>query len=240
MRYSIQSTSSLPMSLPRNRVQSAAGFLILGCGFVLSVAANWPGQLSYDSVVQLAEGRSGLYGNWHPPVMSWLLGVGDAVLSGAGLFVLFDAGLVFGGLALAFGLSPRKGWAASAIALAFLFTPQLLLYPGIVWKDVLFAGAAVSGFLALGFAAQEWERRLARAGLLAISLLLLLLAALARQNGIVVLPLAALALGLIARRHAKHPRAGLAWGAGALLLSLALYAGGSAALHMRVVGQTGP
>src|SRR6202000_2161818 len=35
------------------------------------LALNAPGQLSYDSVTQLADGRTGHYNSWHPPLMAW-------------------------------------------------------------------------------------------------------------------------------------------------------------------------
>ena len=68
------------------------GLLLLG--FALILALNWPGQMSYDSVVQLADARSGEYDSWHPPVMAWLLGLGDHLMPGPGLFLLFVAGLL--------------------------------------------------------------------------------------------------------------------------------------------------
>ena len=40
---------------------------IVIAGFGFSAAINWPGHLSYDSVIQLLEGRTGVYANWHPP-----------------------------------------------------------------------------------------------------------------------------------------------------------------------------
>ena len=58
-----------------------------------------------------SEGRTGVYGTWHPPVMSWLLGLGDALLPGTGLFVLFDIVLAFGALLslMRFGSGGRHG-----------------------------------------------------------------------------------------------------------------------------------
>ena len=73
----------------------AAGLILLA-GFVATVAVNWPGHLSYDSILQLLQGRTGVYNTWHPPVMAWLLGLGDALVPGAGLFVAFDTALAFG------------------------------------------------------------------------------------------------------------------------------------------------
>src|ERR1700712_4263735 len=86
-----------------------AAFLL--AGFVATLAANWPGHLSYDSILQLHQGRAGLYNDWHPPVMAWLLGLGDAIVPGAGLFVLFQMLLAFGALLALTQFAPaRGGW----------------------------------------------------------------------------------------------------------------------------------
>ena len=49
--------------------------VILLLGFAVMLAMNAPGQLSYDSVSQLADGRAGFYNSWHPPVMACLVAV---------------------------------------------------------------------------------------------------------------------------------------------------------------------
>src|SRR6202012_2653386 len=112
---------------------------VIAAGFVFCLAADLPGHLSWDSVVQLLEGRTGRYMGWHPPFMSWLLGLFDAVLPGTALFVAFDATLFFGSLYSLVWLRPKGSWAAAAVALLIIVSPIALLYQGIVWKDVLFA-----------------------------------------------------------------------------------------------------
>src|SRR5271154_2498504 len=80
---------------------------LLVAGFVICAAVNLPGHLSYDSVMQLNEGRRGFYANWHPPMMSWILGVLDAAWPGTALFVIFDAALLFGSLAALYRLGQK-------------------------------------------------------------------------------------------------------------------------------------
>src|SRR5215469_9391854 len=127
---------------------------IIGAGFAAALAASWPGQMSYDSILQLLQGRTGVYNTWHPPVMAWLLGLGDAIVPGTGLFLLFDALLAFGALFSLLFLRPsRAGWVAPVIALIAVLSPQLLIYQGIIWKDVLFADTCVPGFICLAHAA---------------------------------------------------------------------------------------
>ena len=183
------------------------------------LAMNAPGQLSYDSVTQLADGRSGSYNSWHPPLMAFLLGLFDRVVPGTGLFLLFQSGLLLAALLAlvshsSFEDGPR-GWLTPLIALAIVLTPQWLLYQGEIWKDVLFADAAIAGFVALAVAA---SRRLSWPWL-AGPALLLTLAACIRQNGLVLLPVAAVTLGFIAQRQGAR---GWAYGAAFLLATLGL------------------
>lgn len=200
-------------------------------GFAVLLALNWPGQMSYDTIVQLADGRSGHYDSWHPPVMAWLLGLSDHLLPGPGLFLLFVSGLLLGAWLLLLRTG-RPGWATVVILLLIFATPQMLLYQGTIWKDVLFANAAIAGFSCLAAAATLWRQARARFVLLLLSSLLLGLAALARQNGFVLLPVAAVCLGLIAARQ-QSVRAGWRYGAGLLATCLMMMLSANFALGLR-------
>jgi hypothetical protein len=222
------------------RVTLAA--LILG--FAVVVAVNWPGHLSFDSLVQLNDGRTGRYHTWHPPIMAWMLGVGDRLLRGPGLFTAFDAGLFFASLAaLAIG---RRGvsWTGPIAAVVLLLSPQVLIYQGIVWKDVLYANASIAGFVALYLSDAAARRRRTRVLLLSLAFAALALAALARQNGAVSALIGALAVGWTTLRRAGPDwrraigpalgRAGLA-----LALTAVVVAGVSAALDTRRIDDPG-
>jgi hypothetical protein len=201
----------------------AALVIIIIIAAVACLALNWPGHFSYDSVVQLAEGRTGSYGGTHPPAMSWLLGLAAAVSPGAVLFVCLDVALIWGSL-LALALAAGgASWRAGLVAAVLAFTPQLLIYPAIVWKDVLFAGSICAGFSCLAWAANDWSRRARRWPWLAGALALLTLAALARQNGAVALPMAAVAVGAIAASAGAGIKRSVGYGAG-FLASAAAFA----------------
>ena len=107
--------------------------LVMGAGFVFSMAMCWPGHLSYDSVVQLLEGRTGVYSGWHPPVMSWLLGISDWLMPGAGLFVAVTALIYFLSLLSLLWLVPRPFWAAPAGAARCMLLPPVVVEKGTVW-----------------------------------------------------------------------------------------------------------
>ncbi|HTT84681.1 MAG TPA: hypothetical protein VMF67_14475 [Rhizomicrobium sp.] len=194
--------------------------LLVGCA--VSLLLNWPGQLSYDSVMQLHDGRAGHYNPWHPPVMAWMLGLFDSVVPGTGLFVLFDTLLFFASFASVLWLVRWPSWLAVAITALSVALPQILLYQGIVWKDVLFADAGIAGFVLLAHAAVHWRHH-RRWLFLVAAFACLALAALARQNGIVALIFGCFALVFIARRRGFCwlPAFGLGTG-GALAAALVL------------------
>lgn len=218
------------------------GLALLGYG--LSLHANWPGHFEPDSLWQLAQGKAGIYNDWHPPVMAWLLGLAAHFDGNASLFIVFDGALYFGALA-AFGLlAPRPGNRLLLALALMLISPLSLIYQGVVWKDVLFADAAVAGFAALAWAGRVWERRRVSFALIAAAFALFSLAALVRQNGLVVPVCGAAGFAGIAYMgevDALGPanarkRAGV-YGGAALASSLALIALGGLALNTRSDGQ---
>jgi hypothetical protein len=202
----------------------AAAVLVGGFGVML--ALNAPGQLSYDSVTQLADGRTGHYNSWHPPLMAWLLGVFDSLVPGTFLFLLFQSLLLLGGLLALLALKPR-GWLSAGVALLIVLTPQWLLYQGDIWKDMLFADAAIAGFAALAWHARRPHPAWAIAGLL-----LLILAAAVRQNGVVLLPVAAITLALTTPGRWR-------WGLAFLAAGLVLVSGLNLILASRSDGGDG-
>jgi hypothetical protein len=224
-----ESGHALDKSREKFPILLSQGVLVLGFGLLL--ALNWPGQMSYDSVVQLADGRSGHYDSWHPPVMAWLLGLFDGLLPGTGLYLIFVTLLLLGAWLLLLRRA-GSGLAVSIVLLPIFLTPQLLLYQGTIWKDVLFANAGIAGFAALCAAAQDWPSPTKRHAWLAVAALGLALAALARQNGILLLPVAAVALGLIAARL-ELLRAGWRYGLGFLAASLVVIGSANFALSLR-------
>jgi len=215
--------------------------LLIVAGFSLALFLNLPGQLSYDSVLQLLEGRTGIYNTWHPPVMAWLLGIGDALVSGAALYVTFQSVLSFGTfLSLLAFRGPKPGWSALCFALALILLPQLLLYQGIVWKDVLFADCGVAGFVCLAHVARVWPSSPWRTAWGALALALLCVAALTRQNGLLLLPPAAAACGWIVMRRTRSVRTGIISGSAALATAGFLVTLATSAVNLRSNGDSGP
>lgn len=171
---------------------------ILIAGFALVAALNLPGHLSFDSLTGLWEGRHHVRMSWGPRLYSAILGGFDALVPGTGLYTMASLAVTALAWAALPGLRRRVAWSGPAVlALSFLL-PQVLVFQGIVWRDVLFANLVVAGFVALAGAARVWPRTPARWALLALATLALAVAALVRQNGFVVIGPWALALGWIA------------------------------------------
>ena len=204
----------------RQRGARIAYVLALVAGWAAMLAVDLPGHLTLDSLYELYEGRFRVRQSWAPSFYAWVLGVFDKLAPGTGLYVAVSGLLLTGALASFVWLRGRaSGWGAVA-AVLMAASPLVLIYQGIVWKDVLFANAAIAGMVALAWALQRphppWRRGL----LLAAALLLLAAAALLRQNGVVVAMAAAAALGWILARG--RLRRGLAWGLGALVAIVAV------------------
>src|ERR1700756_838371 len=103
-------------------LQTQVTIALIFAGFVFCLAVNLPGHLSYDSVVELTEGRLGAYAGWHPPMTSWLLGLLDGILPGTALFVVLNTTLIYGSLYLLLRLAPTRSWAPAVLAALFALT----------------------------------------------------------------------------------------------------------------------
>jgi hypothetical protein len=202
------------------RPSAALAFrIVMAAGLVACLTANLPGHMSVDSVIALGEARNDVRMTWAPAAFSWTLGLFDSLVSGTGLYVTASASLLFASLASLPRLRPRSSWLAVAAGLAAIATPQLLIYQGIVWRDVLFANLAVAGFVLIAHAARAWDIG-PRLPLLAAAAASLALAAAVRQNGLILVIAAAFAIAWIARDRGLRPA--LAWSLGFVVVTAIL------------------
>jgi hypothetical protein len=138
--------------MPR-AVQRFMPAAILVAVWGLFVAYAWPGLMTWDSVNQLFQARSGHYGNWHPPIMARLWSVLDAIVAGPALMLVLQTSLFVVGL---YGLirryaAPRR--AAVACAIVFLF-PPVFAPMSTIWKDSLMAAMFLCAVAGLASAAR--------------------------------------------------------------------------------------
>jgi hypothetical protein len=195
---------------------------VLIAGFLLALAANLPGHMSPESVLAYEQGHERLRATWEPGAYSAVLHVFSRILKGTSLYVAASSALLFGAWLALPGVAGRRGWLAALVAALLVVTPQVLIYQGVVWRDVLFANLAVAAFVLIARAERDWAAR--RDWLsLGAAVLMLGLAAAVRENGLVMGLAGALTLGWAARRSGW--RALLAWGAGAMVAIALLGAG---------------
>lgn len=160
----------------------------------LAAALSTGGHVSVDSVEQLFEAHSGQSVSWNPPFMSALLDLfGVDAQGGAGLATAVFVGVV----ALALWSAPvivvlarsanRVNLLALGACVALMLNPVVVIYAGIVWKDVLF-GASAAIAAALGLAALGVRTPRGRFALAVLAAAVVGLLPLVRQQGWVVGP----------------------------------------------------
>lgn len=172
---------------------------------ILAAALSTGGHASVDTVQQLYEALIGRSVSWNPPFMSALLqrfGVGAT--GGAGLAMAVFVAVVclgfWGAIILAAHASGKANSRVSLIAwlvsVALCLNPMLLIYAGIVWKDVLFA-ALLAFVVALMLCAGALRRAGGRTLIIFLAAALIGVLPLVRQQGYVLAPALALILGVL-------------------------------------------
>ena len=199
--------------------------LILLAALIGMLLLNMPGHMSVDSVLALHEGRFGLRETWNPAIFGWLLGVLDRIRPGGMLAVVLSGTLLFGSWMALPSLRPRTSWLAPVLALGAVALPQAMIYPGIVWKDVLFAVATLAGFVVLAFGVRDRSRPTPWISLI-LAAVLFAAAGLLRQNGLILAAPAALALAWARSGGGwgRSTRLALGWLVGVAVLTLVLSA----------------
>lgn len=157
---------------------SLAWTLLLG--YLISLALNFPGHFSMDSVFQLAEGVQGKSMSFNPPIMSALLGAYYKLNVTAAFMMTSSAAFYLGTYLLLRGYNPRYRIVVLAVIIVVSLSPLVLIYNGTVWKDVFFANVALLGF---GLASHIRSRRSLA---LLVAVVLFAAATLIRQQGIIV------------------------------------------------------
>ena len=141
-----------------------SGYLVCLAGFVLTLAAFYPGVMSPDSIDQWGQGRAWDFYDIHPPVMSALWGLFDRVWAGPAGMLLFHNALFWGAAALFWRLTRERSRVLALCFAAFGFMPQVLALLGSIWKDVgLGASLLMASALLYGAERRGWRYALAAA-----------------------------------------------------------------------------
>ena len=141
-----------------NRRKQMIGYLICFFGFGLTVWAFYPGMLSSDSIASLGEGRSGIIYDQNSPVMSFLLGALDQIISGTGLMLILQASVFWTAIALLWRAVYKRSFVAGLAVVLFPFLPQILSHIPAIWKDVGMAIALLMSVALVFFAKKTGSR----------------------------------------------------------------------------------
>lgn len=144
-------------------------FLLFGA----TLAMRFPGVAMYDSVAQYEQATSGVYADWHPPIMARTWALLNHFKDGTEPFFLIQMLLWWGGIgAISAALGRRQKHGAAALVLLVGIAPLWLGWATVILKDAQMACCLVA---AAGLAAHYRldERRMPR---WAIGLALLLIA----------------------------------------------------------------
>lgn len=104
-------------------------------GFIFIVTASYPGFMSIDSLDQYAQAKTGIYSNWHPPLMAWIWNKLLLIIDGPQPMLLLN-NLFYWGAALIISLKIRNT-PLSIIFLISCFAPPLINFLGVIWKDTM-------------------------------------------------------------------------------------------------------
>src|ERR1043166_9005219 len=112
---------------------------ILVIGWLGFLVYAYPGYMSFDSVWQLREARSGVFTSWHPPAMAMLWRITECVVAGPlGMLILQSVAFLAGAYLLLRRYMPPL--AAAVVASLILWFPPVATTLAVIWKDSQMAG----------------------------------------------------------------------------------------------------
>jgi hypothetical protein len=184
-------------------MRNGPAWLAAAAGFALTLAAFWPGYLSYDSAVQWSEARHGVYTNIHPPLMAMLWSLSERLFPGPGPMLASSALLYWGAIAMLVQAVCAPAWARVLLVLVAGFWPPAFALLAHVWKDVALMallGLAVGALAcSLRDSQRPWRWR-------TVALLACVLACAMRHNAATALPPLLLWIAWEAGLGASRPR----------------------------------
>lgn len=186
-----------------DRPARSGGFLALGIAMLAAMgatlAAYWPGLMTWDAVRQYGQAIDGDFDDWHPPAMEWLWRQLVPIHAGPAPMLMLQLALYWGGFALLAAWAWRRGRPGLGVTLAAVgLLPLGMALMGAVLKDCLMAGALLSATGLL-----VWTRETGRRVPAIVALLLLLAAATLRFNAF--LACMPLAVALLPERARDRP-----------------------------------
>ena len=165
--------------------------------FFITIGIHFPGQISFDSIVQIYEGKSNSYISNQPPFMSFILNMCRVPWSDEPqLFLVLNCGIFFLSMILFIDEMKSDYYFRSIIVLLIGFFPVIFIYNGIIWKDVFFTNLCLAGFAFLYKSTKNNTRYN-----VIIAMLFFSMGSLARQQGFIVFITSICLLPLLFRKQ---------------------------------------
>jgi len=102
----------------------------------LTIWAFFPGLMSPDSIGNLTDGRSGNFHDINSPLMSYLWGNFDKIISGPALMLIFQTLFFFGGCAIFWQETHQKSKILGLSLILFAVLPHIWAQIPVIWKDI--------------------------------------------------------------------------------------------------------
>lgn len=170
------------------------------CGFLFVIAVFYPGFLSSDSIEQYEQAKAGTLSDAHPIIMSLLWRGLIYIHDGPFLMLVLQSAMLWTGLYLLTRVYMTRWHGLSPLLFLVVgITPNMLIYAGVIWKDVQMTHAYLAATaLSLWVLNTSRPTRIAARGVAFLAGLLFLYGTLVRHNAIAaaipLLPLFACAL----------------------------------------------
>lgn len=132
--------------MKKSKIQLIVILLIILLGCLFSIISSYPGFMSPDSFNQYEQARSGVYTDWHPPVMAWIWHYLLCMKDGPQPMLILHNILFWSGIFL-IAIRLQKFY-YSIVLLILCFSPSILNFIGVIWKDTFLFSLLVfiSGF----------------------------------------------------------------------------------------------
>ncbi len=172
--------------------------------FAFNLSSFWPGIVSNDSITTYTMGATGAYDDWSPLLMALVWGLIPTSPPAWGMLAVHSALLALGWSLWSASLLRRTG-RLSLLAFAAYFFPAVMIYAGLMWRDVLLAGLFLCSTGALALLESRRTAGLAKTAtdnvLIGLAIVTGILGGMTRTNGFFAfLPIALYCATLLQKR----------------------------------------
>ncbi|KAB0565132.1 hypothetical protein C9383_02085 [Pseudomonas palleroniana] len=148
---------------------------------IYSLTALYPGAMTWDSLDQLRQARTGTYTDWQPPTMAFLWSLFLNLSDGPGAMLIFHFTLLWGTSLLLFKWSIREGHRFGFLFLILPLLPWVMNFQFTIWKDV---GMAYSWGLSIAICIYFRDQKKFPVLAAALVIILFLYGSLVRSNSL--------------------------------------------------------